>query len=119
MRAQSWLGYLAALLLGMLAFFPYFHLGGVAQSKLAIWAKLIIYAALLFSPLGFLGRPRFRLVPIFAFSVVAVSSIVWLPGSLDLWGGMQIVAEPILCIWLGASLAWIALHFIQVPRKPK
>lgn len=111
MPARSWLGYIAAFVLGMLAMLPYFLFGGTASSRLFIWCKLIIYAILLFSPLRLLGRPQFQLVPIFCLPVIAVSSAIGLPGPHDLSNGLKIIAEPILCVWIGALLAWNALSF--------
>ena len=73
MSARSWLGYIAAFVLGMLAILPYFLFGGTASSRLFIWCKSIIYAILLSSPLRLLGRPQCRLVPIFCLPVIALS----------------------------------------------
>jgi len=123
MSARSWLGYIAAFVLGMLAMLPYFLFGGTVSSRLFIWCKLIIYAILLFSPLRLFGRPQFRLVPIFCLPVIALSSAIGLPGPHDLSAGLQIIAEPILCVWIGALFAWIALSFRSanavIPTPPR
>lgn len=102
---------------------PYFLFGGTASSRLIIWCKLIVYAILLFSPLRLLGRPQCRLVPIFCLPVIALSSAIGLPGPHALSTGLQMIAEPILCVWIGALLAWIALNFRSpnavIPKPPR
>lgn len=114
MPARAWLGYVAALVLGILTLFPYFLLGGAVSSRLVIWAKLIIYAALFFAPLRLLGQPQFRLVLAFCLPVAAISLLLGFAESNDLLVGLKIIAQPVLCVWLGASLAWLALRLGQI-----
>lgn len=110
MPARAWLGYVVAFVLGILTLFPYFLIGGEASSRLAVWAKLVVYAAFSFSPVRLLGPPQFRLVLAFCLPVSAVSLLIGFAETPDLLVGLQIVAEPILCVWLGASLAWVLLR---------
>ncbi len=108
MRASF--GSVAALVLEIFTLFPYFLLVGEASSRLMIWVKLIIYAALLFSPVRLLGQPKFRLVLVFCLPVAAISLILGFAEPPNLLGALRAITEPILCVWLGASLAWIVLH---------
>ena len=110
MPTRALYGYVAALVLGILTLFPYFLLGGEASSRLVIWVKLIIYAALLFSPMRLLGQPQFRLALVFCLPVAAISLILGFAELPNFLGALQVIAEPILCVWLGASLAWIVLR---------
>lgn len=107
-------GYIAALVLGILTPFPYFLFVAEASSRQMIWVKLISYAALLFSPVRLLGQPQFRLVLVFCLPVATISSILGLAKSHNVLGTLPVIAEPILCAWLGASLAWIVLHFLRL-----
>lgn len=115
MPTRALFGNIAALVLGILTLYPYFLFGGEVSSRLMIWVKLISFAALLFSPVGLFGQPQFRLVLVFCLPVAAISWVVGLGESLshNVLGALPAIAEPILCAWLGASLAWIVLHFLR------
>jgi hypothetical protein len=108
--------YIVALVLGILTLYPYFLLGGAVSSRLEIWVKLIAYAALFFSPVRLLGSPQYRLALAFCLPVVAISLILGFPGLHNLLGGLQLIAEPIVCVWLGASLACIVLRLRLLHR---
>jgi hypothetical protein len=115
MPTRALFGYIAALVLGILTLFPYFlYGGGVVSSRLVMWVKLIIYAAVFFSPVRLLGHPQFRLVLVFCSPVAAISAILALAESQNFWWSLRVMAEPILCVWIGASLAWMLLRFLRL-----
>jgi hypothetical protein len=114
MQTRALLRYIAALALGVLTLFPYFVFGGEVSSRQMMWFKLVIVAALLFSPVRLLGQPQFRLALVFCLPVAVISWILGFAESHISWGTLQVTAEPILCAWLGASLAWIVLRFLPL-----
>ncbi len=116
MSTRALLKYIVALALGILLLFPYFVVGSVVSSKFEIWVRLIAFVALFFSPLRVLGLPHFRLALVFCLPVVVITLIIGVGESLEFLDVLQPIAEPILCVWLGASLACIMLRF-SLPRR--
>lgn len=116
MPTRTLFEYIAAFALGIIVLFPYFLFGGVVSSRLEIWVRLVVYAALLFSPVSRVGRPRFQLVLVFCFPVVAITLMLGFAESHNFLDGLPAIAEPILCVLLGASLACIALRLGRVHR---
>jgi hypothetical protein len=113
MSKREIFGYVAALVLGMLTLLPYFLYGGEVSSRVLIWVKLVTYAALLCGSLRLLGQLRFRLVMVYCLPVTAISMILGTAESGPPWIGLHIVAEPILCVWTGASLAWLLSRYLR------
>jgi hypothetical protein len=103
MPTRALFGYIAALVLGILTLFPYFlgfPFGGESSSRQMIRVKLIIFAALLFSPVRLLGQPQFRLALVFCLAVAAISSILGLAKSQNFGGA------PTCCGANSVRLAW-------------
>lgn len=114
MQPRTLFRYIAALSLGMFALYPYFLSGGQMSSRQMVWVKLVTVAALLFSPVRLFGQPEFRLALVFCLPVVVISLMLGLGESHISWETLQITAEPILCVSLGALLAWILLRFLRL-----
>jgi hypothetical protein len=110
MPRRALFGYIVALLLGILTLYPYFLLGGAVSSKLEICVRLIAYAALFFTPVRLLGPPQYRLALVFCLPVVAISLTLGFAELHNLFTGLQVIAEPIVCVLLGASLACLVLR---------
>lgn len=80
------------------------------------WVRLVAYAALLFSPMSLFEKPQFRLVLVFCLPVIAITSMLGFAKWDDLLSGLQVIAEPILCVWFGASLAYTVVRLSRLHR---
>lgn len=107
--------YFAAFILGIVTLYPYFLMGGEVSSKVWMWARLVAYAVLLFGSLRLVGQLRFRLLIAYCAPVTAISLLLGMGGSSASWNGLLIAAEPIVCVWAGASLALLLLRYFR-PR---
>lgn len=114
MRTRTLFEYIASVALGIFTLFPYFLYGGEVSSRQMIWVRSIIVAALLFSPVGLLGRPQFRFVLVFCLPVAVISSILGFAESHNFWLSLKVTAEPILCALLGASFAWVVFRVLPL-----
>lgn len=110
MPRRTLFGYVVALLLGILTLYPYFLLGGAVSSRPESWVRLIAYAALFFTPVRLLGPPQYRLVLVYCLPVVAISLTLGFAELRNLFSGLQVIGEPLVCVLLGASLACVVLR---------
>lgn len=109
--------YFAAFILGLVTLFPYFLMAAEVSSKLEMWARLAVYAALLFGSLRVLGQLQFRLLIAYCIPVTAISLLLGMAGPSATWNELLVAAEPILCVWAGALLVLLLVQYFR-PRGP-
>lgn len=112
---HKFLSCLFVLLLGTLCILPFFVIPtpGIVQIPSREFGRAlhIAEAAALYSISCFIGKPTLLRVIVFSTPVTSISLLLV---SNALWdGGLKAVAEPILCVWIGALIVWASSGIIR------
>lgn len=111
---QKFFSCLFILLLGTLCILPFFVIPTPGMSQIPSRefgrALHIAEAAALYSISCFIGKPTFLRVIVFSIPVTSISLLLGM--SLG-DGGFKAVAEPILCVWIGALVVWASSDIIR------